>query len=133
MQNYECDWLGHRVPPKQIAAANPHAVDAAMPLLRAGGRAVDAAVAAEAVLGLVDPQSSGVGGGGFMMFYDGQTMQAYDGRERAPAGATPTMFLGDDGQPMNFLDARASGRSIGTPLELAMLKLAHDDHGRLPC
>ena len=59
-------------------------------------------------------------------------MQAYDGRERAPAGATPTMFLGDDGQPMTSLDARASGRSIGTPLEFAMLKLAHDDHGRLP-
>jgi gamma-glutamyltranspeptidase/glutathione hydrolase len=115
-----------------VAAANPHAVDAAMQMLREGGSAVDAAVAAEAVLGLVEPQSSGVGGGGFMMFYDGQTMQAYDGRERAPAGATPTMFLGDDGQPMNFLDARASGRSIGTPLEFAMLKLAHDDHGRLP-
>jgi gamma-glutamyltranspeptidase/glutathione hydrolase len=117
-----------------VTAANPHAVDAAMQILREGGNAVDAAIAAEAVLGLVEPQSSGVGGGGFMMFYDGRShaIAAYDGREHAPAGATPTMFLDDQGHPMNFLDARASGRSIGTPLEYAMLKLAHDEHGRLP-
>jgi gamma-glutamyltranspeptidase/glutathione hydrolase len=117
-----------------VAAANPHAVDAAIRILHEGGSAVDAAIAAEAVLGLVEPQSSGVGGGGFMMFYDGSShaISAYDGREHAPAGATPGMFLDDQGRPMSFLDARASGRSIGTPLEFAMLKLAHDDHGRLP-
>src|SRR6185436_15214881 len=93
-----------------------------------------AAIAAEAVLGLVEPQSSGIGGGGFLLFYNGQThdIGAYDGRERAPAGATPTMFVDGNGQPMNFLDARASGRSIGTPLVVAMLKMAHEDHGRLP-
>ncbi len=115
-------------------AANPHAVEAALAMLREGGSAVDAAIAAEMVLGLVEPQSSGIGGGGAMVFYDAESeaIVAYDGRERAPAGATPTMFLDARGQPMAFLDAQASGRSIGTPLLVAMLKLAHDDHGRLP-
>ncbi|MBI3438835.1 MAG: gamma-glutamyltransferase, partial [Proteobacteria bacterium] len=116
------------------ATANHHATDAAAQILREGGSAVDAAIAAEAVLGLVEPQSSGIGGGGFLVFYNGQThdIGAYDGRERATAGATAAMFLDANGQPMNFLDARASGQSIGTPLLVAMLKLAHDDHGRLP-
>jgi gamma-glutamyltranspeptidase/glutathione hydrolase len=115
-------------------AANPHAVEAALEILRAGGSAVDAAIAAEMVLGLVEPQSSGAGGGGFMMFYDGanEHISAYDGRERAPMGATPTMFLDARGRPMAFMDAQASGRSIGAPSLIAMLKLAHDDHGRLP-
>src|SRR5262245_26866993 len=77
------------------AAANPHAVEAALEMLRAGGGAVDAAIAAELVLGLVEPQSSGLGGGGFLLFYDGpsETITGYDGREWAPAGAAPTMFL----------------------------------------
>jgi gamma-glutamyltranspeptidase/glutathione hydrolase len=116
------------------AAANPHAVEAALEMLRAGGSAVDAAIAAEMVLGLVEPQSSGVGGGGFLLFYDAQSeaISGYDGREWAPAGATPDMFLDARGRPMPFLDARASGRSTGAPLLVAMLKLAHDDHGRLP-
>jgi gamma-glutamyltranspeptidase / glutathione hydrolase len=116
------------------AAANPHAVEAALEMLRQGGSAVDAAIAAEMVLGLVEPQSSGIGGGGFLLHYDGETeaLIGYDGRERAPAGATATMFLNADGRPMAFLDAQASGRSIGTPLLVAMLKLAHEDHGRLP-
>lgn len=115
-------------------AANPHAVDAALEILRDGGSAVDAAIAAEAVLGLVEPQSSGIGGGGFMLFYDAQSERigAYDGRERAPMGATPTMFLEANGRPMAFMDAQASGRSIGAPSLVAMLKLAHEDHGRLP-
>ena len=115
-------------------AANPHAVDAALEMLRAGGTAVDAAIAAEVVLGLVEPQSSGIGGGGFLMFYDGQSEEivGYDGRERAPAGASPAMFLDAAGRPMNFLDAQASGRSIGVPGLIAMFKLAHDEHGRLP-
>jgi gamma-glutamyltranspeptidase/glutathione hydrolase len=117
-----------------VTAANPHAVEAALEMLREGGTAVDAAIAAEMVLGLVEPQSSGVGGGGFMLHYDGasERIVAYDGREWAPAGATPTMFLDGDGQALPFLDAQMSGRSIGTPLVVAMLKLAHDDHGRLP-
>lgn len=124
-------------PPRReamVAAANPHAVEAAIEILREGGSAVDAAIAAEMVLGLVEPQSSGIGGGGFMLYYDARTERigAYDGREHAPAGATPTMFLDARGRPMDFLDAVASGRSIGTPLLVPMLKLAHEDHGRLP-
>jgi gamma-glutamyltranspeptidase/glutathione hydrolase len=117
-----------------VTAANPHAVEAALEILRDGGSAVDAAIAAEMVLGLVEPQSSGVGGGGFLLFYNGRSenITAYDGRERAPAGATPNMFLDARGQPMARLDAVASGRSIGAPSLVAMLKLAHDDHGRLP-
>lgn len=117
-----------------VAAANPHAVEAALEILRAGGNAIDAAIAAELVLGLVEPQSSGIGGGGFLLFYDGasERIAAYDGRERAPAGATATMFLQANGQPMAFIDAQASGRSIGAPSLIAMLKLAHDDQGRLP-
>lgn len=116
------------------AAANPHAVEAALEMLRAGGSAVDAAIAAEMVLGLVEPQSSGVGGGGFLLFYDAQSerISGYDGREWAPAGATATMFLGNNGEPLRFLDARTSGRAIGVPLLVAMLKQAHDEHGRLP-
>ncbi len=116
------------------AAANPHATDAAIEILNAGGSAVDAAIAAELVLGLVEPQSSGLGGGGFLLNYDASSerITGYDGREIAPAGARPDMFLDARGRPMPFLDAQASGRSIGTPLVIAMLKLAHDDHGRLP-
>jgi len=117
-----------------VAAANPHAVAAAQEILRAGGSAVDAAIAAELVLGLVEPQSSGLGGGGFMLHYNAadEAISGYDGRELAPAGARPDMFLDARGRPMPFLDAQASGRSVGTPLLVSMLKLAHDDHGRLP-
>ncbi len=117
-----------------VTAANPHAVAAALEMLRAGGSAVDAAVAAELVLGLVEPQSSGIGGGGFLLFYDGasEEITAYDGRERAPAGATPTMFLDGEGRPIPFIDAQTSGRAIGAPSLVAMLKLAHEDAGRLP-
>jgi gamma-glutamyltranspeptidase/glutathione hydrolase len=116
------------------AAANPHAVEAALEILRAGGSAVDAAIAAELVLGLVEPQSSGIGGGGFLIHYDGESerISGYDGRELAPAAARPDMFLNARGEPLSFLDAQASGLSIGTPLLVPMLKLAHDDHGRLP-
>lgn len=115
-------------------AANPHAVEAALEMLSAGGSAVDAAIAAEMVLGLVEPQSSGIGGGGFLMHYDGRSerIRAYDGREWAPTGATPDMFLSATGQPLAFIDAQTSGRAIGTPLLVPMLKLAHDDHGSLP-
>ena len=115
------------------AAANPHAVEAALDMLRAGGGAVDAAIAAELVLGLVEPQSSGIGGGGFMLFYDAESeaITGYDGREWAPAGATPGMFLDARGRPLPFVDAQASGLSTGTPLLVAMLKLAHEEHGEM--
>lgn len=121
-------------PTGMIAAANPLAVDAGLAVLRRGGSAVDAAVAVQAVLGLVEPQSSGLGGGAFMVFYDAKThkVTAYDGRETAPAGADPGMFLGDDGKPMDFVQAILSGRSTGTPGAIAMLAMAQKDHGRLP-
>ena len=117
-----------------VAAANPHAVEAALEMLRAGGSATDAAIAAEMVLGLVEPQSSGIGGGGFLLHYDGasEDIIAYDGRERAPAGARPDMFLDDNGEPLPFLQAQTSGRATGAPSLVAMLKLAHEHHGRLP-
>ena len=117
-----------------VAAANPLAVDAGVEILKAGGSAVDAAIAVQAVLGLVEPQSSGIGGGAFLVHYDASTgdVITYDGREIAPQGATPDMFLMADGKPMNSLDAIRSGRSIGVPGAVAMLEMAHREHGKLP-
>src|SRR5690606_4310689 len=108
-----------------VSAANPMAAEAGMAVLRRGGSAVDAAVAVQAVLGLVEPQSSGLGGGGFMVHYDAETAEVtvYDGRETAPASAMPDLFL-DDGQPMDFRTAVLSGRSVGAPGAVAMLALA---------
>ncbi len=116
-----------------IAAANPLGAEAGLEVLRAGGGAVDAAIAAQMVLNLVEPQSSGIGGGGFMLYYDaaGGRVFAYDGRETAPAAATPELFLGPDGRPLKFWDAVIGGRSVGTPGLLAMLAAAHQSHGRL--
>ncbi|WP_339742573.1 gamma-glutamyltransferase family protein [uncultured Maricaulis sp.] len=117
-----------------VAAANPLAVEAGLDALRAGGDAIDAAIAVQTVLGLVEPQSSGLGGGAFMLYYDASTgdLTAYDGRETAPASATPTLFLDEDGQPLSFYDAVFSGHSVGAPGAIAMLALAHGDHGELP-
>lgn len=117
-----------------VAAANPLAVDAGVEILKAGGSAVDAAIAVQAVLGLVEPQSSGLGGGAFMVHYDASSgdVVTYDGREVAPRGATADMFLTATGQPMNTLDAIRSGRSIGVPGAVAMLEMAHREHGKLP-
>ncbi|CAN7555042.1 gamma-glutamyltransferase [Phenylobacterium sp. LjRoot225] len=116
-----------------VSAANPMAVEAGVAVLRRGGSAVDAAVAVQAVLGLVEPQSSGLGGGAFMVYYDARTraVTAYNGRETAPAGATPDMFLGSDGKPLPFPVAVLSGRSTGAPGAVAMLSLAHAQHGKL--
>lgn len=115
-----------------VAAANPLAVAAGMAVLRRGGSAVDAAVAVQAVLGLVEPQSSGLGGGAFMMYFDAVTgeVTAYDGRETAPASATPRLFY-EDGKPLGFGEAVLSGRSTGVPGAVAMLGLAQHDHGTL--
>ena len=115
-----------------VAAANPLAVEAGMQVLRRGGSAVDAAVAVQAVLGLVEPQSSGLGGGAFLMHFDAATgeITSYDGRETAPAAATPELFY-EDGRPLGFGDAVLSGRSTGAPGVVAMLGLAHAEHGRL--
>ncbi len=116
-----------------IAAANPLAVDAGLDVLARGGSAVDAAIAVQAVLGLVEPESSGLGGGAFLLHYDADTrvISAYDGRERAPAAATPELFLDDAGQPISWINAKHSGLSIGTPGAVDMLAMAHGDHGEL--
>lgn len=120
-------------PHAMVAAANPLAVETGVKVLRAGGGAVDAAVAIQAVLGLVEPQSSGLGGGAFMLYYDAKTRKvtAYDGREMAPAGAGANLLLDDDGKPLPFATAVLGGRSTGTPGAIAMLEMAHKDHGRL--
>jgi gamma-glutamyltranspeptidase/glutathione hydrolase len=117
-----------------IAAANPYAVEAGLEILRAGGSAVDAAVAVQAMLGLVEPQSSGIGGGAFLMYYEAATgkITAFDGRETAPAGATPDMFLNPDGSQMTYVDAVTSGRSTGVPGAVAMLGAAHERLGKRP-
>jgi gamma-glutamyltranspeptidase/glutathione hydrolase len=117
-----------------VAAANPIATEAGLKVLRGGGSAMDAAVAIQATLGLVEPQSSGIGGGAFLVYFDGRThkITAYDGRETAPAAASPNLFLGLDGRPLPFVQAVLSGRSAGVPGAVAMLELAHKEHGRLP-
>jgi len=116
-----------------VAAANPYAVEAGLAILRAGGSAVDAAVAVQAALGLVEPQSSGIGGGAFLLHYDAENSRvtAYDGRETAPAGATADMFLDASGQPLPYADAVTSGRATGVPGAMSMLGLAHKRHGKL--
>ena len=121
-------------PHTMVAAANPLATQVGVDVLKAGGSAIDAAVAIQAVLGLVEPQSSGLGGGAFMVYYDAQTRQvtAYDGREKAPMGATRRLFLDDEGKPLPFIDAVLGGISTGVPGAVAMLDMAHHDHGRLP-
>lgn len=117
-----------------IAAANPLAAEAGRDMLRRGGSAVDAAIAAQMVLNLVEPQSSGIGGGAFMMHLNAKSgdITAYDGRETAPAKSTPDMFLNDDGSPKKFFDAVVGGLSVGVPGVLRMLELAHKEHGKLP-
>jgi gamma-glutamyltranspeptidase / glutathione hydrolase len=119
--------------------ANPHASEAALSMLRAGGSAVDAAIAAQLVLSLVEPQSSGIGGGAFMLHFaapdaagGAAVITAYDGRETAPAAATPDMFLDEHGRPASFFSVGVGGLSVGVPSVMRMLEMAHADHGRLP-
>lgn len=117
-----------------IAIAHPLAAEAGRKTLADGGTAVDAAIAAEMVLTLVEPQSSGIGGGAFMMHFDATNgrVQSYDGRETAPASATPSLFLDGDGKPLPWPDAALGGRAVGVPGLLRMLGLAHARHGALP-
>ena len=115
-----------------VAAANPLATDAGHQILRAGGSALDAAIAVQLVLGLVEPQSSGIGGGAFLLHFDGQKVTAHDGRETAPAGAQSDMFVGDNGKPLTFDDAVLSGHAVGVPGAMRMLEAAHRQHGVLP-
>jgi gamma-glutamyltranspeptidase / glutathione hydrolase len=117
---------------QMVAAGHPLAAEAGLEVLRAGGSAVDAAVAIQMVLTLVEPQSSGIGGGAFMLHWDGRKVDAYDGREAAPMAATDRLFLQPDGRPMPFYDAVVGGRAVGTPGVLRMLEDAHRRHGRLP-
>ena len=124
-----------RAAPSQpfVIAANPLAARAGIAVLKRGGSAVDAAVAVQAMLSLVEPQSSGVGGGAFLNYYDGATgrISVYDGREMAPAQASPAMFMDNGGQPLSFDVAVLSGRATGVPGAVAMLAMAQREHGRL--
>ncbi|SDN56206.1 gamma-glutamyltranspeptidase / glutathione hydrolase [Lutimaribacter pacificus] len=118
------DWM--------VAVANPLAAEAGARVLRAGGSAADAMVAVQAVLGLVEPQSSGLGGGAFLVWYDAATgaVTTLDGRETAPLAATPRLFLDDKGEPLGFFEAVVGGRSVGVPGTPALLEAAHRRWGR---
>ncbi len=117
-----------------ISAANPHAAKAGFDILQQGGSAVDAAIAVQMVLTLVEPQSSGIGGGAFLLHYDTnrQTIDTYDGREMAPAMVSEDYFLKADGQKYKFYEAVVGGKAVGVPGIIAMLELAHTEHGKLP-
>ena len=123
---------------QMVVSANPHASEAGRRILRAGGSAVDAAITVQLVLTLVEPQSSGIGGGAFMLVYEAAQndragmVTAYEGRETAPAAATPDLFLGANGRPETFANVGVGGLAVGVPGALRMLELAHREHGRLP-
>lgn len=116
-----------------VVAANPYASKAGFNILAQGGSAVDAAIAVELVLALVEPQSSGIGGGTFMLYWDNkkQKMTTFDGRETAPAAATSELFLDKQGRPLKWIDAVVGGRAVGVPSMMATLKKAHDKYGKL--
>lgn len=120
------DWM--------VAAANPLAVEAGARILREGGTAADALVAVQLVLGLVEPQSSGLGGGAFLVWYDAESgaLTTLDGRETAPLAASPTLFQDEAGEPLSFYDAVVGGRSVGIPGTPALLQEAHERWGRAP-
>ncbi|QLG91309.1 gamma-glutamyltransferase [Pseudomonas yamanorum] len=129
---YRTDMNPRHAERHMAAAANPLAAEAGREILRKGGSAIDAAIAMQAVLTLVEPQSSGIGGGAFIMLWDGKQVHAYDGRETAPAGATERLFLKADGSQMSFPEAQIGGRSVATPGVLRALEMAHKKTGRLP-
>jgi len=114
-----------------VAAANPLAADAGYQMLKKGGSAIDAAIATQLVLTLVEPQSSGIGGGSFMLYSTNKGVQAFDGRETAPAAADEHLFQHPDGTPLSRNAAIIGGRSVGAPGVLRMLELAHKEHGKL--
>lgn len=116
-----------------VAAAHPLAVEAGLQMLDAGGSAVDAMIAVQLVLNLVEPHASGLGGGAYLLHYEATSrmVRAYDGRETAPAAVTADLFM-RDGKAMTFRDAVAGGRSVGTPGVVRLLEIAHRKHGRLP-
>ncbi len=116
-----------------VAAANPLAAQAGREILVKGGNAIDALVAVQTVLGLVEPQSSGLGGGAFLVYFDAASgkIMTFDGRETAPMEATPKLFLDSDGQPLKFLDAVVGGRSVGTPGTVRLMDEVHRRYGKL--
>lgn len=116
-----------------VAAANPIAAQAGREILVKGGNAIDALVAVQTVLGLVEPQSSGLGGGAFLVYFDAASgkITTFDGRETAPMEATPKLFLDSDGQPLKFLDAVVGGRSVGTPGTVRLMDEVHRRYGKL--
>src|SRR4051812_43156843 len=117
-----------------VVAANPLAADAGAAILKAGGSAADAAIAVQLVLNIVEPQSSGIGGGSFAVYWDvaGKHLTTYDGRETAPAAARENRFLTQDGKPMGHQQAIVGGKSVGVPGNLRMMELMHKSHGKLP-
>src|SRR3954465_4281070 len=117
-----------------VAAAHPLAVEAGYDVLKRGGSPVDAAIAVQLVLGLVEPESSGIGGGAFLPHWSEaeKKLRSYDGRETAPAAARADRFLDKEGKPLGFYEAAVGGRSVGVPGVFRMLELAHRKHGRLP-
>ena len=114
-----------------VAAANPLATQAGYQMLKLGGSAIDAAIAVQMVLALVEPQSSGIAGGAFLLHFDGREIEAFDGRETAPAGVDSGLLLASNGQPLAYFEAAIGGRAVGTPGVLPMLEMAHRRHGRL--
>jgi gamma-glutamyltranspeptidase/glutathione hydrolase len=122
-------WTGAKF---AIAAANPLATQAGYNILKAGGSAADAAIAVQMVLTLVEPQSSGLGGGAFLLYFNGKKVEAFDGRETAPANADENLFIGKDLKPLSFSQALVGGRSVGTPGTLSVLEMVHQQHGKLP-
>ena len=121
-------------PQAVIVASHPLASEAGLEMLKRGGSAVDAAIAAQMVMTLVEPQSSGIGGGLFLLHHDAKSgrLVNYDGRETAPASVTPNLFIGPDGKTVSFVDAVVGGRSVGVPSVIATLWEAHKAHGKLP-
>ena len=117
-----------------VTAANPYAARVGYEVLKKGGSAVDAAIAVQIMLNLVEPQSSGIGGGAFLLHWDNQNknLTTYDGREKAPMSATGNLFIGSDGKPLDFFNAIHGGLSVGAPGVLRMLEKAHQSHGKLP-
>ena len=117
-----------------VATANPYASDAGLNILKKGGSAIDAAIAVQLVLTLVEPQSSGIGGGAFLLHWDkkAQKLTTFDGRETAPAAATTDMFLDENGRAMPWIKAVVGGHAVGVPGVLASLKKAHVKYGKLP-
>ena len=116
-----------------VAAANPHATQVGYDVLKAGGSAMDAAVAVQIMLNLAEPQSSGIGGGAFLLYWDAasKTLTTFDGREKAPAAATPDNFKTPDGKVLSFWDALPGGKSVGVPGTLRLLEVAHKKYGSL--